>query len=272
MRLAVVLLATGVAACAADSSTTPTGGGGGGGKADGDGRDAAIVFAGDFTESVSGTLVAGGSVQIAYDLDRMQTCRGETNGSDAWGVGGYAQFDGGTPVAFAVSQIANGTTHATPATLAIPAGAKSVALWFEQTDVFGCHAYDSNESANYTFAIAPGATTGPTFDFEVGAEDLPAVHAGDRVTVHYDPARLATCQSESGGRANWGVTGYYQVDGGSVHALAVAVADGEDLVPADPTFTVPRGGDVALWFEATNAYGCHAYDSADGANYHATID
>ncbi len=52
----------------------------------------------------------------------------------------------------------------------------------------------------------------------------------------------------------------------------VSRADGSSLVAADPTIAVPRGHDLALWFEATNLWGCHAWDSANGANYHATIE
>ena len=52
----------------------------------------------------------------------------------------------------------------------------------------------------------------------------------------------------------------------------VSRADGETLVASDPQVTVPRGHDLALWFEATSVWGCHAYDSAYGANYHVTIE
>jgi hypothetical protein len=44
------------------------------------------------------------------------------------------------------------------------------------------------------------------------------------------------------------------------------------LVVADSTLVVPRGDDLELWFEATNVYGCLAYDSNLGANHHFAIE
>lgn len=196
-----LLLATGLATSLISCAATPTDNapsGPGGGKADGD--SPTITFAADFSESVHGALVAGTSVRIAYDLERLQTCRGSTNGRDAWGVSGYAQFDSGEPVAFELSRIV------------------------------------------------------------------------DHQAVHYDPARLAQCAGSTGGHAAWGITAHWQVDGGADHTLAVARTDGTTLVAADPALTIPHGADLALWFEATNVWGCHAYDSAYGANYHAAIE
>ncbi len=72
--------------------------------------------------------------------------------------------------------------------------------------------------------------------------------------------------------AAWGITLHWQVDGGAVHDVSAARADGSFLAPADPVITMPHGHDLALWFEATSVYGCHAYDSDSGANYHVAID
>lgn len=100
----------------------------------------------------------------------------------------------------------------------------------------------------------------------------PAVKAGDQLLVHYAPERLAECAASTGGKAAWSITLNYQVDGGTVKKVLVTRADGPDLVPSDPEITLPRGRDLALWFDATNRFGCHAYDSNDGANYHIEIE
>jgi Family of unknown function (DUF6209) len=71
--------------------------------------------------------------------------------------------------------------------------------------------------------------------------------------------------------AAWSVTLFYQVDGGAKKQLLVTRAHGADLESSDPEVTVPRGRDLAMWFEAVNRWGCHAYDSAFGANYHIAI-
>jgi hypothetical protein len=259
MQRALVFMLLG--ACAAAPATSS----GGGGKADG--NEPTIAFHGDYTQHVSGTLLAGSPVRIEYDLDRVTDCR-----SDAWGVSGYAQFDGSTPVAFSVSRIADGDVVPVDADLDLPASASHVQIWFEVTDKYGCHAYDSNEGANYSFDIdRHGLGAVLAWDAD-GFAQSSAVHAGDMVVVHYDPARLAQCAGSSGGHAVWGVTGHYQVDGGNVHDVMVARAENDSLVASDPQITVPRGHDLALWFEATNVWGCHAYDSAYGANYHVAIE
>lgn len=55
-------------------------------------------------------------------------------------------------------------------------------------------------------------------------------------------------------------------------SLLVTRAEGSSIVAADPTVTIPRGRDLALWFDATSVYGCHAFDSNMNANYHFTIE
>src|SRR5262245_58551225 len=103
--VSLLSFATSLAACVADdgSSVDETGGGG---KADG--QAPVIAFADDWSETVSGTLLAGDRMRIDYDLDRLTECRGSTNGSEVWGVSGYASFDGGAPVVFGVSRIESG--------------------------------------------------------------------------------------------------------------------------------------------------------------------
>ena len=257
--LAVTLLS----ACAASSSTETTGGGG---KADG--TEPTITFTGDFQTRLDGSLLAGSPVRISYDLDRMTDCK-----SDAWGVSGSAQFDGGEPVAFGVSRLANGTVVPVDADLELPASASHVAIWFEINDKYGCHAYDSNDGANYQFDLdRKGLGAVLAFDPDFTNSQSGPIHAGDKVVVHYDPSRLSQCAGSTGGHAAWGITGHWQVDGGSTHDVMVTASEGSTLVAADPQITIPRGQDLALWFEATNVWGCHAYDSAFGANYHATIE
>lgn len=243
----------------------------GGGKADSE--LTTLEFDADWNETATGALVAGQTIAIEYDLARVTECRGQTNGSEVWGVGGYASFDGGEPVLFAVSRIADGVVVPVTAELDIPAGATGVELWFETSNRWGCHAYDSNENANYEFAIEQGASTiVAAFEADYSESVSGAIRTGDQLVVHYDPARLEECASSQGGRPQWSITGYYQVDGGAVKQLLVTRADGSELVAADPEITVPRGSELALWFESTSVHGCHAYDSDNGANYQLDIE
>jgi len=266
----LMFLATAVVtACAA--APDPAGNPGGGGKADGE--LTTITFDGDWAETADGAIVAGSPLRIDYDLDRLTDCRGETNGSEVWGVTGFASFDGGATETFGVSRLSNGKVVPLVAELEVPAGAESVELWFQINNRWGCNAYDSNENRNYEFAIEQRANTAIVAFEADGSESLSGpVRAGDQLVVHYDPARLDECASTMNGFPQWSVTGYYQVDGGSVRMLTVTRADGGDLVASDPEITVPRGGELALWFEATNRYGCHAYDSENGANFRYDIE
>jgi uncharacterized protein YraI len=242
-----------------------------GGKADG--VTATITFSADWSEHASGDLLAGSAVRISYNLDRLPDCRGSSSGSDQWGATGYASFDGAAPITFEVSRLVNGRTTPVTPELQLPAGASSVDFWFSSSNRWGCIAYDSNMNANYHFEIEHGARGAVlSFDADWNESQSDAIHAGDAVVVHYDPARLAQCEYSTGGHAGWSITAHYQVDDGAVKSLVVTRSEGSTLVAGDPTVTVPRGREIAMWFDATSAYGCHAYDSNMNANYHFTIE
>lgn len=264
-------LAASLVTLVACAETPAEDGVGAGGKADG--QLTTLRFGDDWSERSDGSLVAGLPIRIEYDLDRITDCRGSTNGSDVWGITGFAQFDDDAPTTFEVTRIVNGKTVPAPIELEIPARAAYVQFWFQSTNIWGCNAYDSNDGANYSFDIEARADVAYAAFEASGNEDLPRmVKAGDQLVVHYEPERLAQCAGSTGGNAAWSVTLNYQVDGGTVKKLLVTRADGPDLVPSDPEITLPRGRDLALWFEATNRWGCHAYDSNSSANYHIAIE
>ncbi len=261
-------LVTSITGCATDGDAVDPGSDNG--KADG--QQVTVTFAEDFTETADGPLVAGSRVRIRYDLDRATACRGFTNGSDAWGVSGFAMFDGGEPVSFEASRIVDGVTTEVSSELAIPHGAKGVEIWFENTDVFGCHAFDSNDGANYAFAIEANddvAVLGFDADFEETQSG--DVRANGRVVLHYDPARLEVCAASSGGMAKWSITANYRVDGGPIKTALVTRAEGSDVVPADPAIAIGDGRELELWFEAVSVFGCHEFDSNLNANYRYAI-
>lgn len=258
-----------LAACA--QAPDPDGASGGGGKADGSATR--LVFSEDFSETADGPLVAGDTIAIAYDLDRITDCRGETGGSEVWGTTAHVKI-GGVVTEYALSRLAAGRVVPVVPQLPLPSTATSIEVWFSTSNRWGCIAYDSNEGANYMFEVSPRTSRGAilAFDADFSESQSAAIDAGDSVLVHYAPERLSTCAGSSGGRPAWGITGYWQVDDGAVHSLMVTRAQGSELVAADPTITVPRGRQLALWFEATSVWGCHAYDSDFGANYRFPID
>lgn len=240
------------------------------GKADG--QQVTVTFAEDFTETADGPLVAGNRIRIRYDLDRATTCRGFTNGSDAWGVSGFASFDGGEPVGFSVSRIVDGTTIAVEPELSMPHGANQVELWFENTDVFGCQAFDSNLGANYRFAIERNEDLAAlVFDADFGETQTGELRANGRAVLHYDPVRLDQCAASSGGMAKWAITAHYAIDGGPEKTTLVTRAEGPELVASEPTIAIGSGRELSLWFEATSVFGCHAVDTNFDAKYRFAI-
>jgi hypothetical protein len=266
----MLCFATSLAACVADDQNDEAIGGGG--KADG--QSPVIVFDDHWSETASGPLLAGDKVRIDYDLDRLQTCRGTSGGSDQWGVTGFASFDGAAPIAFGVSQLQGGRATPVIASIDIPAAATSVEMWFAINNRWGCIAYDSNDNQNYRYAIKRGATGAVlSFDADWSESQSDAIHSGDIVVVHYDPTRLAQCASSSGGHATWSITAYWRVDGGTTKSVRVTRETTTATVEAaDPKLTMPSGSELEMWFQANNVYGCHEYDSNLDANYHFAID
>jgi uncharacterized protein YraI len=246
------------------------------GKADSAGsNEATIAFAAGYTETTTGSLVAGSTVRVTYDLSRLETCDAESNGTAVWGTTGYAQFDDGTTVSLTLSELQGLDVVPVDAELVLPASATRVAFWFTQTNEWGCIAYDSDYGQNYSFALQSSGAAA-VLDFSSDASTPPtqsaAIHPGDQIVVHYDPDRLSTCYALENEEPAWGVTMYWQVDGGAVQSTSASRVDGNELVAADPLLAVPAGADLAMWFEATSAYGCDAWDSAYGANYHFAIE
>ena len=246
-------------------------GGGPGGKADG--RLTTLTFSEDFAETADGPIVAGSPVRIDYDLDRLTACRGYTNGSDVWAIGGWVQFDDGEPKSFALTRLEDGRAVPLEAEIDVPSSATRAAFWFTNNNRWGCNAYDSNEGANYVFEVEQRADTAVlAFDADWSESQSQAITAGDQVILHYAPERLAQCAGSSGGNAQWSITAHYRVNDGAEQTVLVTRANGPDVVPSDPAITLPRSGELELWFSATSRWGCHAIDSDFGANYTYTIE
>ena len=213
-------------------------------------------------------------MRVTYDLARLNTCRRESDNTEVWVVTGFAQFDDGTQVTLALSQLSAGKVVPSDAELVLPASASHVALWFTVTNEFGCIGYDSNEGANYQFDLQPhqgGATLTFAADPSVAPTQSGPIHAGDHVVVHYEPDRLSQCYALANELPAWNVTAHWQVDGSAAQTVPATRIDGSQLVASDPTITIPHGSGLTFWFEATSVYGCDAFDSAYGANYHFAI-
>jgi hypothetical protein len=115
---------------------------------------------------------------------------------------------------------------------------------------------------------APEATVSFNGDWSI-TQSAPLV-AGGTVRFAYDASRLPGCRGEANGKPAWGITGAAQLNGG-----AVASFEAGGLSPSNgtnpPVVALPQAGDLAVWFQITNRWGCQAWDSNYGANYHLQV-
>lgn len=86
---------------------------------------------------------------------------------------------------------------------------------------------------------------------------------GGRAIVNYDDERLAECKGEQGGVPQYAVTAYYKIDEGDVGKVVVAGLQ----APDEPSIELDGAGTLEVWFEVTNRWGCHQWDSNFGDNY-----
>lgn len=137
------------AGCATDAATGEAAGEVGGGSSSDPWAEAhaTLDFHADFTTTRTGILRAGGTMTVHYDSARLAPCSFVQGGHNLWGITAHVRFDTGDELA--------GEVLDADAIFTIPTdGPRSVALWFEATNVDGCHQWDSAYGANYSFALA----------------------------------------------------------------------------------------------------------------------
>jgi hypothetical protein len=123
-------------------------------------------------------------------------------------------------------------------------------------------------------ASADTASPSPTLSFAADwsvTRSAPVV-SGGTATIHYDLARLPKCRAQYQGGPAWGIVAYWAVDGGQAFTQAVEQYQGGVNVPIDVTFDVLPGSDLALWFFASDEFGCTQWDSNYGSNFHFAIE
>jgi hypothetical protein len=115
-----------------------------------------IVFSGNWTTTVYGTLRKGGNVVVDYDITRLPSCRQTYNGLQTWSVDAQYRFDGGSVQSAPLTQVV-GTfgREQVPAVLSAPATASHLELWFRNGDRTSCVTWDSAYGQNYHFTLVP---------------------------------------------------------------------------------------------------------------------
>lgn len=151
MRITLLAVALAVAGCAAQPASETT-------SSDEDfvASAATITFAADWSNTVSGSLVAGGQAVLAYDPARLPACRGNLANGPGWSITAYYRLNGG---AIGSVPVAGHLPYPNAQPIVPLAGAGDLEVWFENTSVWGCDAFDSAWGKNYYFQVAasPGA-------------------------------------------------------------------------------------------------------------------
>lgn len=132
-----------------------------------------------------------------------------------------------------------------------------------------CHTPSASDEVDVT-ETALGEATTITFqeDFRVALDG--ALQAGKSVRVNYDTDRLTACRGELNGGPGWSITGYWRIDGGPIRSFE-AGGFSPSHGTSEPVLPLDRSGDLEMWFENTSRWGCRAFDSDFGQNFHFTV-
>ena len=119
---------------------------------------ARLVFGADWSETREGVLAPGGELVVVYDNNRLTQCRNWRNGNPLYDITAHVVFSPGN------QRRAVSVRDSSP-TIAVPNDARGVTLYFENTGIPGCQAWDSNLGANYWF----DALVAPQWMGEIGS-------------------------------------------------------------------------------------------------------
>lgn len=136
----------------------------------------------------------------------------------------------------------------------------------------GCSADLDAVAGESDDALTGDATMKFTSNFQTTVSGSPA--AGKGILVDYALDRLPQCRGAlNGGGPAWNITGYYSENAGPAHAFEVTElsSDGTDRVAKQARIPLTQGGDISIWFQVSNRWGCSEYDSRFGQNYHLTV-
>ncbi|WP_146647287.1 DUF6209 family protein [Labilithrix luteola] len=120
------------------------------------GEAGTITFSANGDVRVQGTLERGKTARVAYDADRLTTCRGEQGGLPAWTISGYYRIAGGVIRSFEAGGLS--PSHGTDKPVLTLDSAGDLEVWFQNTSRWGCNAYDSDFGRNFHFSVNPAAS------------------------------------------------------------------------------------------------------------------
>jgi hypothetical protein len=140
------------------------------------------------------------------------------------------------------------------------------AFVFVLSSLVGCSSGGSSAEVDALGQDALGTTT-ITFGADWSETSSGVLRAGDPIQISYDASRLPTCRGTQGGIDQWAISAFYRAAGGDIHTITLA-----GLSAQNPAVIVPEAkGDLEVWFEGNNVWGCNELDSAYGKNYHFKV-
>lgn len=102
---------------------------------------------------------------------------------------------------------------------------------------------------------------------------VPRCFPYEPVRVRYVTSRLPGCRGTACGAQAWGISGFARVGAGEAQTFGWG---GTEAVAAtgflEATFTPAREGEMAVWFQSSNRWGCVSYDSDYGRNFRFTVN
>lgn len=96
---------------------------------------------------------------------------------------------------------------------------------------------------------------------------------GGTLELSYDEARLPQCRGTlNDGRPAWSITGFASLNGAPATSFPVAgfSPDGKPL-PTSTPIPLAEQGELQVWFQITNIWGCSAWDSDYGRNFRFAV-
>lgn len=224
-----------------------------------------LRFRGDWTTQQSAALVKGAQARIEYDASRVGDCGGVQNGVPQYSVTAhYVLGDAPEKTVTVAGLIPGGVVEP----IALDREGELV-VWFEVSNRWGCHQWDSAYGANYRFNVAEPKTITFAQGWSVSAGSLVGAKA---LAVSFALERLPECRQGYNGLPTWEILAYARFDGGAVQQAVATKVIGTTRVPAPATFAVPAGAQsVELWFMNSDRAGCVRYDSNWGQNYRFSL-
>ena len=132
--------------------------------------------------------------------------------------------------------------------------------------VAGCAVPEAEGDDVETSEAALGEAATITFDGSWNERVTGELQTGKKVRVVYDAGRLTTCRGEINGGPGWAITGFWRIGEGPIRMFEAGGLSSSG--GADQAFVLDASGDLQIWFQNTSRWGCRAYDSNNGQNYH----